>query len=502
METTTDNLSAYEVEDRILASLKERDGTATAGDVAADTGLGLEETEQALRRMLSLYRSHLDVDDDGNLRYRFDPTFERRGEERGRMWYRFKKAAWRAFVGFFKVWTMVMLVGYTIAFVLILLAIGIAGFAASASNEDNRGGGIGVLPFLLVARFLEFMFWFSVFSDAGGGRRYQRRGMFGRQRRQHKKPTKPFYQKIFDYLFGVERSVDPLAAEKAFAQFVRARGGRITAAEWASRTGMSLEDADNALTGSVVRFDGDVDVTDDGVLVYRFDQLRVTAEEGQSAREIPPIWERKVKLAPFTGNPSSTNTWISVLNGFNLAMASFVLFGTVGLPLGALIGLGWVPFVFSLMFFAVPLLRLVGHKRDEKKAARENERRQAIAHVFQSTRDGEARPVPEDSLPERLADRVLVDYEADIQVTDAGLTVYTFDEVARQIDAGRRARISAQGEEVVFGRTVFSSDEEERSLEDYEMEEFDRRLARELGGSAQMEIDYEVEASPAFAQTG
>ena len=65
-------LSPFEIEDRILSSLKKRDGTATAGDVASDTGLGYGDVETGLRRMLSLYKSHLDVDDDGNLRYRFD----------------------------------------------------------------------------------------------------------------------------------------------------------------------------------------------------------------------------------------------------------------------------------------------------------------------------------------------------------------------------------------------------------------------------------------------
>lgn len=514
-EQTNDIQLTHKVEKRILDSLKKRDGVATAGDVAADTGLGYDQTEIALREMLTLYRSHLDVDDDGNLRYRFDPAFSRRGAEPGKAWRTFKRGAWKAFMAFFKVWTMVMLVGYTVLFVLLLVAVGIAGFAASMQSDEGEGGGqIGILPFLLVARFLEFMFWWNLFSpdyDRGYGRGYGRRrqrrgGLFGRlSQQEHKRPSKPFYQKIFDYLFGPQaqkEKSDPLGPERAFAQFVRSRKGRITAAEWASRTGQTLEEAENALTASIVRFNGDVDVSDDGVLVYRFDELVVTAEEGERHDELPPIWQRRVSVPDFTGNKSSSNTWISVLNGFNLAMSGFVVFSAMSagaaaaIPLGVTIGLGWVPFIFSLMFFAVPIMRKFSHNKRKAHAERENERRQSLSIVFESARDGEARPVPDSSVPAKFQDNFLLGYDGDIQVTDEGLTVFRFPRVAEEFEAGDDARTSAANE-VVFGKTVFSSDEEEKSLDDAEMEEFDRRLARELGGDVfEMEMELE-QAAPA-----
>jgi hypothetical protein len=509
-EKSNDIQINHKIEDRILKSLKKRDGVATAGDVAADTGLGYDQTEFALRHMLSLYKSHLDVDDDGNLRYRFDPKFARRGSDPGRAWRSFKQGAWKAFMGFFKAWTMVMLVGYTVLFVLLLVAVGIAAFAASMQSDEGEGGGsIGVLPFLLVARFLEFMFWWNIFSspDRRYGRGYgrsrgrRRSGLFsGMMSKERKKPSKPFYQKIFHYLFGpdAQQKSDPLGPERAFAQFVRSRNGRITAAEWASRTGQDLDEAESALTASIVRFNGDVDVSDDGVLVYRFDELMVTAEEGERFEDLPPIWHRKVNVAPFTGNKSSSNTWITVLNGFNLAMAAFILYNSyvaasaVSLGLGLAIGLGWVPLVFSLLFFAVPLMRKFSYNKKKKKAARENERREALSMVFESARDGEARPVPDSSVPEKFQQPFLVGYDGDIEVTDEALTVFKFPRVAEEFEAGEESRRSAANE-VVFGKTVFSSDEDEKSLDDEEMEEFDRRLARELGGDV-FEVDFEQEA--------
>src|SRR5690554_2375162 len=131
----------HNVESRILKSLRKRKGVATAGDVAADTGLGYEQVDWALQQMLDLYKSHLDVDDEGNLRYRFDPALTRRGADPGRTWRKVKRFAWRTFVVLFKVWTMAMLVGYTIAFILLILAASLAAIGASASSDD--GGDIG-----------------------------------------------------------------------------------------------------------------------------------------------------------------------------------------------------------------------------------------------------------------------------------------------------------------------------------------------------------------------
>jgi hypothetical protein len=471
-------LSTYEVEDRIIDSLKDRDGVATAGDVAADTGLPFAQVETRLREMLSTYKSHLDVDDDGNLRYRFDPSFTRRGEQPGRWWHKTKQALWSAFVWFFKVWTMVMLVGYTVIFVLLLIGLSIAALTA---GEDEGGGEIGILPFYFLARILESIFLIDLYSRGSMGRRASRM----RQKRKADKPDKAFYQKIFQYLFGPEQGEsDPLATQKAFSQFIRSRDGHVTAAEWASRSGQSLEQADNALTAGIMRWQGDVDVSDDGTLVYRFDEMRRTADVSgdvsQEADPPEPIWNRKVKLPPLTGNESSTNTWITVFNGFNLVMSMFVLSAAqAGLALQ--IGLGWIPLVFSLMFFAIPGMRALRRSFRQQTVAKENERRHAIGTVFASASSGEAGPVAASTLPDQHEDGLLVDYEADVEVGEEGDTWYRFPLVAQQYEAAREARKQAEQQGMVFGNTVFSSDEEEKSLEESEMDDFDERLSRELG---------------------
>lgn len=488
-------LTQYDFEDRVLKSLRKRDGVATVGDVATDTGLPLEETEQCLREMLQHYKSHLDVDDDGNLLYRFDPNLERRGEERGRQWHQLKKKAWGAFVFTFKIWIMGMLVGYTAIFILALLVFAIAGLAAATSSDSDTGGEFMLMPFYLILRILEVMFWISIFDDrryghGGYGRGYGRRG-YGRGRRQKrkKKPDEPLYKKIFRYVFGPETEGDPLEPEKAFVRFVRAKKGRVTAAEWAEKTGLSLDDADSALTAGVMRFRGDIDVADDGTLVYRFDDLLVKAEEGDSVRGPAPIWKRPVKVAPLSGkNPKSTNRWITTLNGFNLIMGAFFL--GMGGSAALMIGLGVIPLLFSSMFFAIPVARSFGRRRRVKQARKINERRSLVEAIYLSTESGQARRVHKDVFDTSKAGEELVrDFEAAIEVDENGEVFYTFPRVSEGLRAAERAREATA--ELVFGKTIFSSDEETMSLEDVEMAEFDRRLARELGGN--VDLDFEME---------
>ena len=486
-EGATTGLSTYEIEDHIIESLRKRDGVATAGDVAADTGLPYEEVERVLRRMLQFYRSHLDVDDSGNLRYRFDPSFPRRGEDRGRFWHRLRKGAQRFFMGFFKVWTMVMLVGYTATFLLALMAAGIGAMGLTLASGDEGGGGLaelGFLPFYFALRILEFMFWVSLLSDRPG------HGILGRKlRRRKRRPEKPFYQKIFQYLFGPpETKEDPLEPQRAFAGFVRSRKGTIAAADWASRTGKGLDSAENALTASVVRFNGNVEMSDEGTMVYRFPDLRLSADEQAKASEAPPaVWEREAAAPPLTGNPRRTNVWITILNGFNLAMSSFLVAGLPGasVPGGIAALLGWVPLSFSLIFFGIPVVRWLKRRKAKKRAQKENRWRALLQRIYESVQDGEAQPIPDSEVPEEFQGEVVTAFDGYTEHDDQGNTWYRFPRLAAELDAARRAREEVGSGDRAFGRTVFSSDENAQQPEDQsreELDDFDRRLARELQG--------------------
>ena len=66
------------VERDLLEGLKKLEGRGTLADIVRATGMPREKTEQDLKVMLSLYKSHLEVDENGDLLYLFDTSFERR----------------------------------------------------------------------------------------------------------------------------------------------------------------------------------------------------------------------------------------------------------------------------------------------------------------------------------------------------------------------------------------------------------------------------------------
>ena len=83
----------------ILASLRRLKGTATVGDVVADSGLPADSVRAGLKALLESHRGHLAVTDSGELVYDFDAGMIERGSEPllARVWSRFRSITQAAF---------------------------------------------------------------------------------------------------------------------------------------------------------------------------------------------------------------------------------------------------------------------------------------------------------------------------------------------------------------------------------------------------------------------
>src|SRR6185295_17508580 len=87
------------------------------------------------------------------------------------------------------------------------------------------------------------------------------------------------YQSVFDFVFGPKRlPEDPRAMEKRLIGFLREQKGRVTASELAALTGLSLAAAEEELTRLLVEYDGEVEVAEDGTLLYVFEELMLSAD--------------------------------------------------------------------------------------------------------------------------------------------------------------------------------------------------------------------------------
>src|SRR4051812_28608939 len=161
----------------------------TQADAVALTGLPSEQAEPALKSLVATYRSHVAVTDDGDLVYAFDPSLERRDKVplRERL-EKVGQVAWQGFTFLFKISIVVTLIAYVLAFVAMMIALMARG---GDDRDDRRGGGGGGLPWI----------WFWLMPDlAPAG--YAPRDAYGRPLRRSNKPTKRFYQSVFDFVFG------------------------------------------------------------------------------------------------------------------------------------------------------------------------------------------------------------------------------------------------------------------------------------------------------------
>ncbi|MDW8284409.1 MAG: hypothetical protein RMK29_22105 [Myxococcales bacterium] len=461
---TNGRLSEPEDAARLLMRLRDRSRLEgplrlVRADAAVLAGLPPERAEAALRRLLGEYRSHLMVTEEGELVYEFAPGLVRRDARTAKEWLvragqATLSALWQAFQVGFKVWIAATLVAYTVIFALVGLLMMLV--------SDNDGAGELFLWWLLPD-------WRFTPCRLRGA------------------PRKRFYRSVFDYVFGPARVV-PGEQEQDLLAFIRASKGRITATDLVLLRGWSYVRAEEEATRLLARYDGEPEVSADGVLIYSFRELRRTAQAQQDRSASPAAHGALMPYLPeppLTGNRTATNVGITLLNGFNLVAAL-----TLGPLAATTFGLGTlgtalltvVPLVFSVIFFAVPLARLIGRQAARRRRRRHNLRRALLASI--AARRGAPASAAEligqavtavidealrqqGQLEDRAAlrrlaadelERLMRDLDGDVKIPEGMEGVrYEFPRLREELAAVEQARQAAPDSERQLGPIIFSS---------------------------------------------
>lgn len=427
----------------LLEALRGRGGRLTRSDAMMVSGLPDDETGRALSVLLKEYRSHLSTTDSGELLYEFDPAFARRDA------VRWRDAAgalagrlWKGFTFLFKITIVTTLVVYFVAFVAMFLAF----VLVRRGDSDDDGDGVGIWP----------LFWMWGWNVGPQDHR-RRLGMAGRPRR------KPFYKSVFEFVFGPPAvPADPLRDEKEILGVIRARAGRIAAVDLVRLMGWDFPRAEEEATRILADYGGEPEVTDDGVVIYVFKDLRKTAGALTPSSQVPAVWERLEQRPALSGNTPGTNVLIGAFNGFNLLAPLWIV------PLfEAKFGVstaGWefflrdFPLAFSAVFFAVPFGRWIKSKLEARQQAARNTKRELLRRIFGSGGRALAReelaPTPELGA---VLDRDLVLLGGDVETDDDGRVRYVFPRIRQETIAVAKARATAPAREQDAGAVVFSS---------------------------------------------
>jgi len=442
-------------------ALRGRDGRLTVSDAATLAGMPLDRARRTLDRMLSVYRSHLAATESGELLYSFGSRLQRRDAEplRARL-ARVGDAMWRLFVLLFKLAIVAVLAVYFLAFVALLLGLVVASF----SRDGDRDDGDGPFPLWILLWILPW--------DTGAPATTRRRP---RRRRRRAKGVK-VHQQVFNFVFGPPRAAGE-GDDREILDYLREHQGRLCAADLVALQGIDLVQAEQEATRLMCDYDGEPEVTDEGVVLYVFRELRRSAMSASSGSRRRYAWDRLEDRPRLTGNSSTADLVIGLVNGFNLLAPLWLAPAAVarlGLPrTAAETWLEIVPLVFSVTFFAVPLARAAVRAAREPARRRRNRRRRLLREIF----GGSAGPTiavadavdlarvcrvlaPSDPAERtalrREADGLVLQLDGDI-VLEGGGDQVTFPRLSSELAAVRAARVRSSRDEVTAGAVVFDS---------------------------------------------
>ncbi|PWJ44020.1 hypothetical protein [Sediminitomix flava] len=416
----------------------------TLGDVVSFTGNNTDEAKYALDKMLEKYHCQLQVTDEGGLIYNFGDALRLRNSKTLKeKWEDVKGYLWEFFVLFFKVWIALMLVVYFVIFLALLVASIVLQFSGSSDDDDrgSSGQGVSISPTMMFF-MTDLLRGFNLMTMFRGERyRYEQ------THREHKvKNKKSFLQSVYDFVFGPPSAPkDPLLQHKKMANFIRENKGVAIETEATALTGFTGERAADFYSDVIVRFGGEPQIHDKGVLFAKFEELKLSSSQAYD-EAYQWFWDQSSKIPNLTGNSSSTNTWIVGINLFNLLASVYILNASYDPELYQAIGeqvntvrvfLGWIPMAFSFVFFAVPGLRYWSMKKKKHKEQKDAVRKELFQIIFtesdavieRSYLIKNAEIAGEDlseSFIEDVVEEVALDLEADVNVDQEGRTVYDF----------------------------------------------------------------------------
>ena len=293
---------------------------------------------------------------------------------------------------------------------------------------------------------------------------------------------------------------DPNAAietreRQALIAYIQANKGVISLPEFMILTGTSGSEADSLVSAYCSEYGGMPEATEDGTVVYRFDALLLRADRADRSSggfSVPLKMTEK-----FSQNKTKMNVWFCIINSLNLIFGSYFFVNVmnsghiltlrdfnaasflyarayvmmnnfIANPLPVIsIGLGIVPFVFSLFFWLIPLARYALLKKNNEKIKLENLRKNAFMFIWDkpvAVNLSDINPAQKECRPGNMAlarERVIKDMGQysipDVAVNESGETVYSFNELKREKDALFKYRSGVDSGDSELGKIIFKA---------------------------------------------
>ena len=306
--------------EEVLKAQKSQNGAVIASDVAARAGVSLSRARRDLSTIATLTGGDIAVSSDGELLYTFPGNIRgvmSSNSKRFRALQLWEKAWPRLFYGIRVSMGVLLFVSIFAIFSTIFLVFSASGSSDRDDRDNRRGGGgggmgmgYGMNNLLLDMLFPRWGFGYSPYYGYYGRVPYSARYYANTStsiRNEAKQEQEPnLFERIFSYIFGdgdPNYGIDN-ARLRAAAELIRANGGAVVAEQLAPFVDapspddsyvagdggeMSASPVDESFVLPIVTQLGGVPtVTDDGDIVYVFEELQMSAENTLEAAGLPP----------------------------------------------------------------------------------------------------------------------------------------------------------------------------------------------------------------------
>jgi hypothetical protein len=258
-------------------------------------------------------------------------------------------------------------------------------------------------------------------------------------------------------------------------------------------TGKNSVEAEMSLLSFCSHFGGSPEATDEGTIVYRFDDLLLRAESKNFTELSPPVKRLKV----FSLNTKKMNVWFILINAVNLIFGSYFLFHSINtghlfteaqyhgasflyafthffldavaanphVIIGVFLGI--VPLVFSLFFWIIPAIRHFMEKKENEGIKLSNFKKIGFSKIWFNPINFQPKkiiPQSEECRPadiEKAGDRVIKELgaisEVDVEQSENGEYFYSFRALEKERHAIDDYRRSIDPERSKLGSTVFDT---------------------------------------------
>ncbi len=327
------NFNVIEYKEKILNVIKQKNGLVTIGDVALVTNYPVIHIKYILNILASEFTAVVDVQ-NGDLVYKFNLN-KKSNQSFKQLLSIFGKSLYKLFVILFKIAIMLILFGYFIFYIPVVLYIKISSKIRTPMNA---------IWYKLYDKLYDL--FFNYITNA-------KNSVYVGD------DDKRFYMKIFSFVFGDDVKEEIFNNETNLLYYLKFNKV-ITIGKAVNLSGLTEEETKKMLLDMVVKYEGNIEVNEDGIIYYIFDNLTFSsnAKEG-----ITYCWER-IKPIPYLNlNTTEENKRIAGLNLYNLIISSyFLFFFSQNLRSWSDVAIFFAfkfPFVFSFVFYLVPLIRRI-----------------------------------------------------------------------------------------------------------------------------------------------